>query len=99
MTERDELRALNKQAIRETLAGYAVASEYIERERIERLRAMTAEESRAIYAQLIDLHQQWLAGLKESDKEGLQRLEEWRLQTKLAVRQAFHKIAHARGLL
>ncbi|WP_374689222.1 hypothetical protein [Promineifilum sp.] len=96
MSERNDLRALNKQAIRETLAGYAIAAEHMERERIERLRATTAEESRAIYAQLVNLHQQWVTGLKASEQEGLRRLEEWRLQTKLAVRQAFDRIAYQR---
>ncbi len=44
---------LDKQRIRETLEGYAVANELIERERIERLQRMTPEEARRIFADLV----------------------------------------------
>jgi hypothetical protein len=38
--------------IRETVLGYARTAEYLEKERRERLRRMTVEESRAIAAEL-----------------------------------------------
>ncbi len=78
------------------IAGYAVAAEYIEQERIERLRRMTDEEARADYAALVNFHRQFK---NDADKEGLKRLEEWRLQEKIAMRRAFEKVARARGLL
>lgn len=50
MDDPKALALANKQLIREAIAGYAVAAEYIERERIERLCRMTPEQSRADYA-------------------------------------------------
>lgn len=50
MTDPATIAARNRQLIRETIAGYAAAAEVIEQERIERLRQITDEESRADYA-------------------------------------------------
>ncbi len=96
MADPGETTPLDKQRIRETIAGYAAAAEYIEQERIERLRRMTDEEARANYAALMNFHESFK---NDRDKEGLQRLEAWRLQEKVALRQAFEKVARARGLL
>lgn len=94
MIDPASIAAQNKQLIRETIAGYAAAAEVIEQERIERLRQITDEESRADYAMLLSFHRLFK---NESDKEGLERLEQWRLQEKIAVRQVFEKTARAGG--
>jgi hypothetical protein len=90
---------LDKQQILETLEGYAIANELIERERIERLKQMTPEEARATFADLVATYRRLAAANHEPNDEGLRRLELWRLQTKIAARQAFDRIARAQGLL
>jgi len=90
---------LDKQAMREALAGYVTAAEVIEQERIERLRRMTPEESLRDYAALVVFHWRWLQALSEIEQEGLRRLEQRRLEEKLAVRRAFEKVALAEGKL
>lgn len=94
MTDPSEMTLNNKQLLREMLAGYDVANEVIEQERIERLRQITDEESRANYAMLLSFHRLFK---NEPDKEGLERLEQWRLQEKIAMRQIFEKAARAGG--
>lgn len=96
MTDPGETTPLDKQRIRETIAGYAAAAEYIEQERIERLRRLTDEEARADYAALVNFHKSFK---NDRDEEGLKRLEAWRLQEKIALRQAFEKVARALGVL
>lgn len=68
--------------MRETLSGYARAAVVIERERMERLARMTPEEARAISD---DLCRSWATWGKAHD---LERLEQWRLETLLVVREA-----------
>lgn len=80
--------------IREALAGYAMANEVVEGERVARLQQMTLDEARAIWR---DLVAGWEAAPQTTD--GLERLAMWRVETLVAVRQAFEKVAHARGLL
>jgi hypothetical protein len=87
------LPVMDKAAIRETLAGYAYASDVIERERITLLQHMTPEEARRIWQ---DLVASWEASSQPT--EGLDRLGLWRVETLVAVRRAFEKSAHARGL-
>jgi len=94
MTDPSEMTLNNKQLLREMLAGYDVANEVIEQERIERLRQITDEESRADYAMLLSFRRLFK---NEPDKEGLERLEQWRLQEKIAMRQVFEKAARAGG--
>lgn len=94
MTDPKATAQRNKRLIRETIAGYAAAAEIIEQERIERLRRMTDEEARADYAALVKFHRLFN---NESDPAGLKRLEEWRLQEKIALRQAFETVARAGG--
>jgi hypothetical protein len=74
-------------AVRETLSGYARAAAVTERERMERLARMTEEEARAIYD---DLCQSWSA---RRDTQDLERLERWRLETLLAVREAMARLS------
>lgn len=96
MTDPKTTASQNKQLIRQTLAGYAAAAEIIEQERIKRLRQMKVEESRAEYAALIAFHQ---AHQNDADGEGLERLEKWRLEEKIAMRRLFEMVARGRGLL
>ena len=71
----------------ETLSGYARAAAVIERERMERLARMTPEEAHAIYD---DLCRSWSA---REDARDLERLERWRLETLLAVREAMARLS------
>ena len=75
-------------AVRETLSGYAKAAAFVERERMERLVRMTPEEARAIYD---DLCRSWVTWGRARD---LERLEQWRLETLLAVREAMAHLSH-----
>jgi len=74
-------------AVREALSGYARAAAVVERERMERLAQMTPEEARAIYD---DLCRSWATWGQARD---LKRLEQWRLETLLAVREAMDRLS------
>ena len=71
--------------MRETLSGYARAAAVIERERMARLARMTPEEARAIYDGLC---RSWATWGQSPAEDALERLEQWRLETLLAVREA-----------
>jgi hypothetical protein len=73
----------------ETLSGYARAAAVMERERMERLARMTPDEARAIYDDLCCSWATW-----GQDRE-LERLEQWRLETLLAVRQAMASLSRS----
>lgn len=75
--------------VRETLSGYARAAAFVEQERMERLARMTQEEARAIYD---DLCRSWATWGRDRD---LERLEQWRLETLLVVREAMARVARA----
>lgn len=89
----DPLSKLDPILVREVLAGYAIANEFIEAELIEQLATMTDGEARATDR---DLYAFW-AGLPAWTKEGLERLEPLQLESVLATRQAFEQMAVARG--
>ena len=78
-------------AVRETLSGYARAAAFVEQERMERLARMTPQEARAIYD---DLCRSWATWGRDRD---LDRLEQWRLETLLAVREAMACLARVTG--
>ncbi|MGH2545113.1 MAG: hypothetical protein ACRDIB_20170 [Ardenticatenaceae bacterium] len=82
---------MNEQVV-EVLKGYARANEFIELERQERLARMTPEEARTIGDDLVESWER-----VASNKHGLERLDSWRIETKVAVRQAFRQLAEARG--
>ena len=84
MSEETSPPTLDKQAIREALAGYAAAAEVIERERRERLARMTPDESSAIFLGLLQSGQALIGNPSELDV-----FEERRLAETLAVRQVF----------
>lgn len=96
MSDLSEATLKQKKLLREALAGYAAANEVIEQERIERLRHITDEESRADYAMLLSFDRLFK---NEADREGLERIKQWRLQEKVAMRQVFERVARARGLI
>ena len=77
-------------AVRETLSGYAHAAAVVERERMERLARMTPEEARAICE---DLCRTGMAHRQRMTKEELERLEQWRLETLLSVRDAMARMS------
>ena len=87
--EEQSIARLKKRAalVRQTLRGYAHASVVTERERMERLARMTQEEARAIYD---DLCQSWESGGQGGD---LERLERWRIETLVAVRDAMARVS------
>ncbi len=91
----DPQRTLDPVAIREALAGYAIANQVIEAELIEQLASMTDAEARAIDR---DLYAFW-AGMPAWTREGLERLEPLQLELLLATRQAFEQMAMAQGVL
>jgi len=76
-----------RSGVRETLSGYARAAAVTERERMERLARMTSEEAHAIYDALC---RSWSAWRNAQD---LERLERWRLETLLAVREAMARLS------
>ena len=78
--------------VKETLAGYERASEYLEKERIERLSLMTTHEARAIFADLVDS-----ASAMPLDETDTEKMLRWRLQTIVAVRIAFKQLAQVKG--
>ncbi|MBP8002754.1 MAG: hypothetical protein KA314_10940 [Chloroflexi bacterium] len=89
-----QLNERQKQMIRETVAGYAAANEYLEQERKERLARLTPEEARRIYSNLVE------AWHSLRNRQGENELyNAWRLETKLKVREAFKKLAVREGYL
>jgi hypothetical protein len=76
----------------EYLQGYARADEYMERERMIRLAQLSVEESWEIFCDLVE-SQQDLDLTGESQAVYMA----WRLETLVAVRQAFNKLAQAKG--
>ena len=87
-------KAYMNSQIAEMVRGYARAAAFMERERVARLAALTPEEARAIFDELTAA---WDA-IAENET-GLEKLAEWRLETTLAVRAAFRKMAEAQNLL
>ena len=85
---------LNKQLIRETLAGYAAAAEYIEQEKIEWLQGLTHAESWATFEMLVAF------GLQiQGDPATLQVFEPRRIEDHLFMRRILEDLARSQGLL
>lgn len=81
------------ETIIEVLNGYARANEYLEEERRQRLAHLTPEQSRRIFAELVEAWQRQ----PQSITGDRQRLDTWRLETLVAVRKAFRQLAEAKG--
>lgn len=79
----------------EYLQGYALAAEFLEAERQERLARMTPEESRAIFDQLCEIWD------RTGSKAGghLDALDALRVQSLCAQRRAFELYARFRRLV
>lgn len=81
-----------KKKIAETFQGYAIANEFLEEERIERLSDLSIEDSRVIFSELVK------QGLKTRDNhDQSEQILAWRLDTLIVVRQAFKKLAQVKG--
>ena len=80
--------------IGEILQGYARANEFLEKERMKLLAQLSPEESRAIFNDLVEFSRRSM-----NDDEGLRRLRDWRLQTKIEVRKTFEKLARYQGVI
>ena len=78
----------------EYMQGYARANEYLEQERMMRLSQLSVEESWEIFSTLVESKQDF-----DLEGESLEAYVSWRLETLIAVRQSFQKLAHAQGWL
>ena len=94
MTDPKSLTPEAKQLIRETLAGYAVAGEYIKQEKIRWLRELSPAESWATFEELVALGRQL-----QGDPATLQVFEPRRIAEHVYMRQVFEKLAKAWGLI
>jgi formate dehydrogenase maturation protein FdhE len=81
------------QRVAEMLRGHARANEFLERERMERLARLSPEESYAIFLDLMEHGHEMLS----SDPLPEQMLP-WRLESKIAVRETFRRLARKQGL-
>jgi len=82
---------LDRDILLQALAGFAEADALAETERRARLRAMTEPQARAIFD---DLCATWYS---QARKDGdWQRLDRWRLEHKIALRQALDRLAASR---
>lgn len=76
----------------EILRGYARANEFLERERIRRLKIMTVPESRTIFDELVSTGEKQLL-----DKDRSNQMLQWRLQSLVALRRSFAALARTKG--
>ncbi len=89
-----EARVIDKRVIREALAGYAIAAEVIEQERIEQLRRMTPQESWQVFAVLLERGRSFVG-----DHHSLEVFEAARLDNLLFIRRVFERLARSQGLI
>lgn len=82
------------QQVAEMLRGYARANEFLEQERIERLVRLSTEESWAIFRDLVEHGHKTL-----SDDPLPERILARRLESKIAVRETFRRLAEKQGLI
>lgn len=78
--------------IAEMIAGYGRAADFLETERRQRLAAMTPEEARTIFTDLLQTGQN-----NPAQTEKLENLAAWRLETLLTVRKAFLKLSQTKS--
>ncbi|MGH2536777.1 MAG: hypothetical protein ACRDHL_05235 [Candidatus Promineifilaceae bacterium] len=94
MKEASPFSSAMREAVRETVAGYARADEYLRAERMARLAHMTDEQARAIFDQLVE------AGVRyEPPDEEREAYELWRIESTLVVRRAMQRLAESQGWL
>jgi hypothetical protein len=83
-----------KEQLLSALHGYQRANEYMESERMAKLAQMTPEQARTIFNDLIEGWEH--VATKE---KGVERLDQWRVETHIFVRRAFKRLAEAKGLI
>ena len=94
-TTRLLVRLMEKSVVLEYLQGYALANEFLQAERMERLARMTPDESATIYDQLCEIWYQ--SGRKAGGN--LDALDELQIRAHLAQRRVFDLYAKSRGLV
>ncbi|HMT21680.1 MAG TPA: hypothetical protein PKE20_10625 [Promineifilum sp.] len=94
MDDPETVARANKQLIRETIAGYAVAAEFIEQEKVEWLQDLTVAESWATFEGLVAFGRKL-----QGDPATLHVFEPRRIQDHLDMRQVFEKLAETQGLI
>ncbi|CBE69992.1 protein of unknown function [Candidatus Methylomirabilis oxygeniifera] len=87
------MTAANRQQIAEMIRAYGRATPVLEEERLRWLTQLTPQEARAIYE---SLYEAWERGGQRGGGDWA-TLDRWRLETKLAVREAFARLAASRS--
>ena len=85
------MTSIDRQQIADMIRAYGRAAPALEAERLQWLAQLTPQEARAIYE---SLYEAWEHGGRGGDWRTLDR---WRLETKLAVREAFARLAASRS--
>lgn len=85
---------IDRQQIAEMIRAYGRAAPELEAERLRWLAQLTPQESRVIYE---SLYEAWERGGHRAGGDWT-TLNRWRLETKLAVRQAFARLAASRSV-
>lgn len=80
------------QQVSEMLRGYARANEFLEQERMERLATLSTEESWAIFNELVEHGRR-----TQADGAMPDRMLAWRLESMIAVRRVFKRLAEKQG--
>ena len=84
---------MDRQQIAEMIRAYGRAAPVLEAERLQWLARLTPQEARAIYESLYEV---WERGGRRAGGNW-RTLDRWRLETKLAVREAFARLAASRS--
>ena len=84
---------MDRQQIAEMLRAYGRAAPVLEAERLRWLARLTPQEARAIYE---SLYEAWEHGGRRGGGDWA-TLDRWRLETKLAAREAFARLAASRS--
>lgn len=84
---------MDRQQIAEMIRAYGRAAPELEAERLRWLTGLTAQEARLIYESLYAV---WERGGRRAGGDW-KLLDQWRLETKLTVRQAFTRLAASRS--
>lgn len=83
----------DRQQIAGMIRAYSRAAPVLEAERLQWLARLTPQDARSIYE---SLYEAWEHGGRRAGGDWT-TLDRWRLETKLAVRQAFARLAASRS--
>lgn len=86
-------KTMNRQQIAKMIRAYGLAAPALEAERLRGLVRLTPQEARAIYE---SLYEAWEHGGRRGGGDWA-TLDRWRLETKLAAREAFVRLAASRS--